>query len=1322
MRGRLLAVVLCLVVAVSSSAAITGTVVNSDGLPVAGAKVTLHSLETAEARRIRLVSDKPERVALASIVSDAKGKFSFDSPKEPVADIQIVAAGYAPVAFAVERDEDTGAVPLFSAPLKQGRITANGKPVAGAQVVFLASGAEVLATTDAEGRYSMPDPARWADRYSVSHKEFARSEGTTFRSATEKIALDQSLTAGVTVSGRVVGENGKTAVAGATLFVGGNAIGKSGEDGTFALEHVSEKWDWLEARSGALLGTRSRAGDPAIVIRLGKTGSITGHVRDAKSQAGIAGATVALMLSAGRMPMPFSAITDAKGAFSLLNLAPGKYELLGSRPGYRPAPVSITLAAGEKASKNLSATQLARVSGTVINEDKQPIAGARVSQTTVTRDVGFFSRPISQQQRRVSAPDGTFVLRVDSETDIQIDGSKKGFPSANTTAMRLAPGERKSGVTITIPAGMLVTGRVTDRDERPVAGVAVAAVLSVGMDVSSMRRMVFGGSRGREDDQVQTAADGTFSIRLKEGSYDVNFKREGFAMKTVRAFRVNNAPQPIEVKLDPGVEVRGRVTRSGAGVAGVRVIAFAEGANASTETSADGSFTLGDLTPGTIQLNFGKEDEFIQQMRQVSAPSNDFLLELPPGGRVVGRVVDKTTRQPVTTFEAGVSPFRGGGGMVFMGSGQTKPFTSESGSFVLDNIPSGQTIVIAKAPGYTTGRVSNVAVEEGKSTQEIEVALEHGVRARGKVTGPEGSPLAGVEIRIDVMGGRITRGSFNDEQATTDASGEFTFDNLEPGERAFVFSKPGMVGTTKTITLSGSETRVDAQLSSGVRITGVVVTEAGSPVADAMVTATSSAGAASGRGMTSSDANGNFQLEALAPGRYNFNASKRGEAPGQLRDFDIASGAPARIVMKAGGVISGRVIGLSADEMQQAAVGAQSPNGNAMSPVDANGNYRIEGAPTGTVRLSARTSGTFGMGKTSPQVSVQLEPGGSATADIEFKSGTVVRGRVTREGRPLADLMMMFSPRGAEAQTSAHTTTDRDGYFEVTGLDDATYDVSVVDIQRGAPYSTTYKVKGSGTFDIDMRSATMRGRVVDAATGSPIGDATIDVRGADNDGPRFPLRTVQTDASGVFVIDAITPGTYNVSAEKADYGTKTSSVTVGDSGGEVELKLARNDGVLLRVVDGRDGRALRALVRVVDAQNRVVFESMRFAGGAAEALRLPLDAGTYRANVWAYGYASQMIALSSPSNPTVALTPGGSIVVQSKGSVIRRARLVGADGRPYERGPGIPFFTIDAGPGVTTLENIAPGTYALQILGNGDSVEASAQVTVGEGQRASAEI
>lgn len=75
-----------------------------------------------------------------------------------------------------------------------------------------------------------------------------------------------------------------------------------------------------------------------------------------------------------------------------------------------------------------------------------------------------------------SAPDGRFVIRAaQTDEDIAVDANKKGFPSARSSTLRLAPGDRKSGVMITIPRGLAVTGRVTDKDGKPLSGVAVAA-------------------------------------------------------------------------------------------------------------------------------------------------------------------------------------------------------------------------------------------------------------------------------------------------------------------------------------------------------------------------------------------------------------------------------------------------------------------------------------------------------------------------------------------------------------------------------------------------------------------------------------------------------------------------------------------------------------------------------------------------------------------------------------------------------------------------------------------------------------------------------
>src|SRR5258706_13828341 len=73
-----------------------------------------------------------------------------------------------------------------------------------------------------------------------------------------------------------------------------------------------------------------------------------------------------------------------------------------------------------------------------------------------------------------SAPDGHFVLRnVEPDADLQVDAVKRGYPAAKSPSLKLAAGERKTGLMIIIPRGIGVTGRVTDKDRKPLSGVAV---------------------------------------------------------------------------------------------------------------------------------------------------------------------------------------------------------------------------------------------------------------------------------------------------------------------------------------------------------------------------------------------------------------------------------------------------------------------------------------------------------------------------------------------------------------------------------------------------------------------------------------------------------------------------------------------------------------------------------------------------------------------------------------------------------------------------------------------------------------------------------
>ncbi|HXG58821.1 MAG TPA: carboxypeptidase regulatory-like domain-containing protein [Thermoanaerobaculia bacterium] len=1323
MRIRLLFLIAALGLSIPSFGAITGTVMTRDGVPVAGARVSLFSLELAEARRERIVSATPERAPLAIAQTDSKGNFRLET-KEAVADLRIEAKGFAPQSVRVEKDEETGAIALTRAEMKQGAIAGGGKPVAGATVVWIAGPLEVVARTDENGRYSVPDPSKWAQRLIVFHSGWAPiDEPVGPFSPNAKKGADRTLDTGVALTGKVLSSDGRSAVAKARISIDGLPLATSADDGTFTVAHAPRTWDVLQARAGELLGVRARTKETAITVRMAKGGRVGGVVRDAKTRAPLAGAEVRLGQRMAMDAVPLaSSVSDAKGHFDIAGVPPGQYELLVTRAGYSAPASSITVTPGESVQKTIAAIPMARITGTVVDEERKGVAAAAVSAITVARDAFAMMIPASQglSRRAFSGPDGRFVVLTRGDEEVNVTATKKGYPPARSS-FRIAAGERKDGVTLTIPRGLPLTGRVTDRDGKPLSGVTVTASESEGGPGGPMRRVAMMSRIADDEDNVQTASDGSFELRLKEGSYDLMFRREGLAPKIVRNHALGSSSTPLEVTLEPGAEIAGRVSRGGAGVEGVSVFAMGSDSQANTTTAPDGSFVIADLAPGPVMLAANKPDEYIQQIRNVTAPARDVVIEIPPAGRITGRVVEKGSKKPLTNFQVGVSGIRGGGAVTIAMPGQMRTFTSDDGTFVLENVPPGTHTLMVQSAGFTMTRVPGVVVEEGKAA-EVEVELDHGVRVSGRVTGPDGAPLSGATVRVEIPGaGPLARVPGLGNTAATDANGEYVIEAVESGERTMEFSAPGLVTETRTVELTGREVRVDATLSAGLRVTGQVVTDSGAPVADAAVNASSAAAGGFGR-RARTDANGMFQIEGLTPGHYTFTAEKNGLSRGILRDVDISAGAPLRITMTGGGVIYGRVTGLAPEELSHATVNAFSPTGSASAPVDANGNFRIEGAPTGSVRVGADVTrgGFFGNSRSSPRKSVELEPGGSVQVDIEFPNDTVISGRITRNGRPLGGATVAFIPTGATSQTRSSATADEGGHYSLS-VAPGSYSVTVMDVERLNPYTTNYEVKGSGTFDIDVRTAQVRGRVLDAASGEPVGGAIVQLRRGQGPESVMSLRSAETDAGGAFVLDSVSPGTYSATATKDGYGSEVREVTIGDRGGEaIEIRLSRNDGVTLQVIDARDGRPLNASVVVFDAQNRIVHEEFfRFSAGT-EPLRLRLAPGTYRAFVQAAGYAPRTVVLSSPSRQTIDLSPGGTLIVRSKAATARRGRLLDPSGQPYY--PRNPFFVLDANPGLMTFQNVAPGTYTLQILGDGNTVVDAKSVTVVEGRTTQTEM
>lgn len=1330
MRTNLATALLLCLFAVPAAAAISGSVMTTDGAPVGSARVSIYAPETPEARRVRLLSQSPVRVPLESTQTDAKGTFSLPSPKDPVVELRVDTAGYEPHARRVEKDEDAGAIAIAKRETRKGAITSGGKPVPNATVLISYSGTDSIARTDEQGRYDALDLKR-ASRITVIHPDFAIDEETFTNPNTPASELNRTLVAGSTVSGRVVAADGKTPVANATVVLDQWPLATTGEDGAFAIAHAPAKWSLLTARKDALIAQRTSdsIGKSSATLKLEKASVISGRVIDSKTKMPVAGAIVSggsarrffLLETAG-----LTATTDAKGTYSISGPA-GAYSLFVLHPAFAPGNAEVTVTAGQQASKDISMTQYARVSGVVVDEEQKPVAAAAVASEAAGGDPMMRRMPMRMMRdggsgRTVSGPDGRFSLRINADEDQRLRATKKGLPEAKGETLRLAAAERKTGVVLLIPTGIAVNGLVKDANGDPLSGVSVTATETPAGTRGGMimRSIIIAGMMGDEEDVVRSGRDGTFTLRVKEGTYDFSFKREGYAPKQVRAQNVTTAGAPtIETSLEQAVEISGRVTRGGMGIPDVNVNSFG-GADSSAVTGPDGSFTLGGLSPGSTRVMLRKEADFIQEQRSFTAPARDVVIDLPAGGRVTGRVIEKGTNKAITSFQAGVSTSRSGGMMVMMGPPQLKSFTSEDGSFTLENVPAGAMNVVASAPGFANGR-SNVDVEEGKTTSDVVIELETGVRLVGKVTGPNGAALseAAVEVRPSPTGSFARGGGMR--RAMTDANGEFSLESLDPGEETFEISHPKYVATSKTITLKGREMRMDVQLSGGQRVTGTVVTDSGMPVADAEVSAFTAAGMSGDNARTNSS--GQFEFGSLSAARYRFTASKTGYVDGVADDVDVSSGGNVRIQLRTGGTVYGRVTGLTEKELSGTTVTARSGRTSSSAAVDPSGNFRIEGAPTGTVQVSATTSSqSFMERRSSGTQTVEVTAGSAQQVTLEFRSDTVVRGRVTRNGMPLGGAMVMFQPRGG-SRANASTSADESGNYSVSGLEEGEYSVMVTDVQRVNPYQTTYQVRGGvATFDIDYKVASVRGRVIDAGTNEPIAEATVNFRPSQSGEMRL-MRAVTTDANGNFTMESVSPGSYQITASRDGYGNELKEETFGDSGRDgLEFRLMRGDGVTLRVVDGRDGRAISAFVTVFDSAGRVVPErGMGFGQGSSTDIRLSLAPGSYTATVTMSGYAAQTARITSPSTQTVALTPGGTILVQSKHSERRRMRLLDASGMQYPRMTPQPMPR-DLLPGTTPFEHVAPGSYTLLLLNDNDSIADTVQVSVREGETVRAEL
>jgi protocatechuate 3,4-dioxygenase beta subunit len=368
--------------------------------------------------------------------------------------------------------------------------------------------------------------------------------------------------------------------------------------------------------------------------------------------------------------------------------------------------------------------------------------------------------------------------------------------------------------------------------------------------------------------------------RLTPGRYNVSASLRDQTSAPAEAVVTGDDTQDVQLMLAEGALVRGVVVGlPDAQLTGVNVSAQGPDFFASTRTSAGGSFEISGVPEGTLSLRANAGD-FMTSSRSSQATvtiapgQTEATAEIrfEQGLRVEGRV----TRggRPVT--EAMVMAFPDGGNRR-SASGRT----DETGGYVVEGLDEGRYTLTANSD---TGSPIRKSVElTGDTTVDLEAPP---ARLAGTVVEAEsGRPIGDVGVRIEEDGGGMRFASM----ASTDSSGRFAFEDMEPKRYRVTFQKPAYQVETRELTAAEeSDLKVELKRGEGIAIEakdGIFAT----PLRGLFVRVADGSGTAVFSGSVSLDSDGRGEVPSLRPGTYEVRAESSGYAPVSLSGVAVPS-------------------------------------------------------------------------------------------------------------------------------------------------------------------------------------------------------------------------------------------------------------------------------------------------------------------------------------------------------------------------------------------------------------------------------------------------
>jgi len=1323
-----------------------GRVVGPDGKPFPDAKVALVPYPSlAEIGKLE-IAGKTAPEPVAAVTTGADGAFQLTAPETGMWKVRVESQGYVPLeAFLLPLLEATDladAQMVADARLTVRLTNAQGRPVAGARV----------RVEDTRNNLRMPDSWRTGRRLAVTG---ADGSATVPRGAEELLAV-QAGTAGLPVAkadgvrgaavslrleaGRmrqaVVRDSKGRPAAGAVLFLGNfewplaaaseTGLAEVSLPGTAGLDLN------VAAADGRTVAWRLRPARPEetgpAAIVLPEAATVTVRVLSSQDGRPVSGALAWPSGDYGRILR-----SGADGAVRFPTLAGGDEGAVeAAAPGFFPEEAKG--AAGR--APTLSLQPRLAAAGVVVDEAGRPVAGAALKATCQPGARRNLSRAVYASGGFTrSGPSGRFRLSsLAAATAYELKVTRAGFAPTRLELPAREPGQAAPELRIVLKTGRGVFGLVVDAGRRPVAGARVSLVAARSDDFMTRIRA----ARNPEPPPGgATDAAGRFEVKnLPAGSYDLQVRARGFARLTVPGLAVPEGTGSSDlgtVMLAPGLAVRGLVTDSqGRPVEGAEIRAKAatrdpmdfplnlDPGPADTVTAADGSFALEDRSPGeSLDLTASHAGFGPGTAPGVAVPSEaPVRIVLDANARVSGRAVDPDGR-PVARASIFVSEERSvsmGGQSMMTSSGRFHRATSdEDGSFSVTDVSPGRIRVHAEAPRRQPAELEGVEVKPGQDLTGVDVVLRPGASVEGRVLAPDGTPVREAHVAV-TQASQSDFSAFSSLSATTDGDGRYQIDGVAPGPQTLEARAEGYRRAARDVEVAAGNSTVDFRLERGLEVSGRVVDEAGNPLPGVQIVLVAGRNFMDApRGITGGD--GTFRLGGVQDGTYRVSARKEGYAAfdPQAQMLTVA-GSPVsglEVKLSAGGTIAGKLSGLDLSQLSRVVILADgTPN---RGRVDPEGNYRIEHISPGTWTVSATVPDTplHAGGK------VKLEPGApEARLDLQFGGGRELRGVVLSNGAPLAGASLTLNATGTT--TSQTALTDHQGGFRFGGLEDGTYKLDV-STPKGAQHQESVEIAGDREIRVELRTASLAGRVIDAQDASPVPGVRISIQStAEGVFPTF--NDVTSDAKGGFRLLEVGDGAWKLRAVREGYATVERELRVEDGAApeEVEIRLEPTEGVTVEAVlpSGQPPERLR--VATLGPDGRAVVSGTYPAGENGRTRLSNVPPGRWSLLIESDQSAPVVAAASVPGPPVRVVLPlAGQLRIQVP---LLAAGSAGA--KVFLTGPGGLYQAIDWDGtvksewelynGQATFTRIAPGTWkAVAYASDGRTFGGTVTVTPG---------